>query len=99
MNATAWLPLDPAHVSSSQLPPNRLPKAIYGDPIDIPPQCRQVQWQVGTQEATMLVGYGRTSSITQEAGLEAQERDLKAVGVEKLFTEQVSSVAERAQLE
>jgi DNA invertase Pin-like site-specific DNA recombinase len=47
----------------------------------------------------MLVGYGRTSSITQEAGLEAQERDLKAVGVEKLFTEQVSSVAERAQLE
>ena len=47
----------------------------------------------------MLVGYARTSSITQEAGLEAQERDLKAVGVEKLFTEQVSSVAERAQLE
>ena len=47
----------------------------------------------------MLVGYARTSSITQEAGLEAQERDLKAVGVEKMFTEQVSSVAERAQLE
>ena len=34
----------------------------------------------------MLVGYARTSSITQEAGLEAQERDLKAIGVEKLFT-------------
>ena len=47
----------------------------------------------------MLVGYARTSSITQEAGLEAQERDLKAVGVQKMFTEQVSSVAERAQLE
>ncbi len=47
----------------------------------------------------MLVGYARTSNVTQEAGLEAQERDLKAVGVEKLFTEQVSSVAERAQLE
>ncbi len=47
----------------------------------------------------MLVGYARTSSITQEAGLEAQERDLKAIGVEKLFTEQVSSVAERVQLE
>ena len=47
----------------------------------------------------MLVGYGRTSTVTQEAGLEAQERDLKAVGVEKLFTEQVSSVAERVQLE
>jgi hypothetical protein len=26
----------------------------------------------------MLVGYGRTSKVTQEAGLEAQERDLKA---------------------
>jgi DNA invertase Pin-like site-specific DNA recombinase len=50
-------------------------------------------------ETDMLVGYGRTSTVTQEAGLEAQERDLKAAGVEKLFTEQVSSVAERAQLE
>jgi DNA invertase Pin-like site-specific DNA recombinase len=47
----------------------------------------------------MLVGYGRTSTVTQEAGLEAQERDLKAAGVEKLFTEQVSSVAEREELE
>jgi DNA invertase Pin-like site-specific DNA recombinase len=47
----------------------------------------------------MLVGYGRTSTISQEAGLEAQERDLKAAGVEKLFSEQVSSVAEREQLE
>jgi DNA invertase Pin-like site-specific DNA recombinase len=47
----------------------------------------------------MLVGYGRTSTVNQEAGLEAQERDLKAVGVEKLFTEQVSSVAEREELE
>ena len=47
----------------------------------------------------MLIGYARTSTIDQEAGLEAQERDLKAIGVEKLFGEQVSSVAKRAQLE
>jgi DNA invertase Pin-like site-specific DNA recombinase len=47
----------------------------------------------------MFVGYGRTSTVTQEAGLEAQERDLKAAGVEKMFTEQVSSVAEREELE
>ncbi|WP_149537782.1 recombinase family protein [Siccirubricoccus phaeus] len=47
----------------------------------------------------MLVGYGRTSTSEQQAGLEAQERDLRAAGVEKLFTEQVSSVAKRAQLE
>ena len=51
------------------------------------------------REATVLVGYARTSTVTQDAGLEAQERDLKAIGVGKLFTEQVSSVAERAQLE
>jgi DNA invertase Pin-like site-specific DNA recombinase len=33
------------------------------------------------------------------AGLEAQERELKAAGCEKIFSEQVSSVAERDQLE
>lgn len=47
----------------------------------------------------ILVGYARTSSAEQQAGLEAQERDLKAAGVEKLFTEQVSSVAKRDRLE
>jgi DNA invertase Pin-like site-specific DNA recombinase len=57
------------------------------------------QGRRAAEEATMLVGYARTSTVTQDAGLEAQERDLKAIGVEKLFTEQVSSVAERAQLE
>lgn len=47
----------------------------------------------------MLVGYARTSTVEQEAGLEAQQRDLKACGVERLFVEQVSSVGEREQLE
>lgn len=47
----------------------------------------------------ILVGYCRTSSAEQQAGLEAQERDLKAAGVEKLFSEQVSSVAKRDRLE
>jgi DNA invertase Pin-like site-specific DNA recombinase len=47
----------------------------------------------------MLVGYARTSTVEQEAGLEAQRRDLKAAGVEKVFAERVSSVAPRAQLE
>src|SRR6202020_2179883 len=76
---------------------------LSSDSIDILPQLHEVHWQIGTQEATpeatMLIGYARTSTIDQEAGLEAQERDLKAIGVEKLFSEQVSSVAERAQLE
>lgn len=47
----------------------------------------------------MLVGYARTSTLDQEAGLEAQQRDLRAAGCEKLFVEQVSSVAKRGQLE
>jgi DNA invertase Pin-like site-specific DNA recombinase len=47
----------------------------------------------------MLVGYGRTSSTNQEAGLEAQERDLSAAGCDKLFIEQVSSVGKRQQLD
>jgi DNA invertase Pin-like site-specific DNA recombinase len=46
----------------------------------------------------MIVGYARTSTIDQDAGLEAQHRDLGAAGVEKMFSEQVSSVAQRPQL-
>lgn len=46
----------------------------------------------------MIVGYARTSTTDQEAGLSAQERDLKAAGCEKLYAEQVSSVATRAKL-
>ena len=46
----------------------------------------------------MFVGYARTSTTDQDAGLAAQERDLKASGAERIFAEQVSSVAERAGL-
>jgi DNA invertase Pin-like site-specific DNA recombinase len=47
----------------------------------------------------MSVGYARTSTLDQQAGLEAQERELKAAGCEKVFAERVSSVAPRAKLE
>jgi DNA invertase Pin-like site-specific DNA recombinase len=47
----------------------------------------------------MLVGYARTSTLEQEAGLAAQERDLKGAGCEKVFAERVSSVARRDRLE
>lgn len=47
----------------------------------------------------MLVGYARTSTVEQEAGLAAQERDLRAAGCEKVFAERVSSVAKRERLE
>jgi DNA invertase Pin-like site-specific DNA recombinase len=46
----------------------------------------------------MIVGYARTSTLDQQAGLEAQERDLRAAGAERVFAEQVSSVAERTKL-
>ncbi len=48
----------------------------------------------------MKIGYARTSTIEQDAGLEAQLRDLKAAGVTKIFSEQLSSIdAERPELE
>lgn len=46
----------------------------------------------------MLVGYARTSTMDQVAGFEAQMRELKVAGCEKVFAEQVSSVASRDQL-
>ena len=52
-----------------------------------------------TTQSGMLVGYARTSTTEQRAGLEAQLRDLKAAGCSKVFQEQVSSIGERAQLE
>ena len=47
-----------------------------------------------------LVGYARTSTTDQKAGLAAQLRDLKAVGCVKVFHEELSSVAtKRPQLD
>jgi DNA invertase Pin-like site-specific DNA recombinase len=46
-----------------------------------------------------IVAYARTSTLDQVAGFEAQIAELKAAGATKIFKEQVSSVAERAQLE
>ncbi|MBO9398781.1 recombinase family protein [Shimia sp. R9_2] len=40
----------------------------------------------------MKIGYARTSTFEQSAGLEAQIRDLENAGCERIFTEQVSSV-------
>src|SRR5262249_32531623 len=46
----------------------------------------------------MIVGYARTSTTEQIAGLEAQHRDLSAAGCERIWQEHVSSVAERPEL-
>lgn len=47
----------------------------------------------------MLIGYARTSTAEQEAGLEAQHRQLGETGCTRVFSEQVSSVAHREKLE
>lgn len=44
----------------------------------------------------MLVGYARTSTLDQKAGLEAQLEALKEAGCERIYEEQVSSVDARA---
>lgn len=46
----------------------------------------------------MLIGYARTSTSDQKAGLDAQLKALQKAGAEKTFSEQVSSVAERTKL-
>lgn len=46
-----------------------------------------------------LIGYARTSTIEQEAGLQAQEQELRTAGCEEVYAERVSSVAaERGEL-
>ena len=47
----------------------------------------------------MKIGYARTSTADQKAGIEAQITELQRQGCEKIFSETVSSVAQRAQLE
>ena len=48
----------------------------------------------------MIIGYARTSTTEQDAGLEAQIRDLQAIGCERIFSEQISATAAvRPQLE
>lgn len=48
---------------------------------------------------SQMIGYARTSTVEQDAGLEAQVRDLTTLGCARLFSERVSSVAKREQLE
>src|SRR5271170_3609021 len=47
----------------------------------------------------MLIGYARTSTTDQKAGLDAQVAELKAARCEELFVEQVSSLQRREELE
>lgn len=40
----------------------------------------------------VIIGYARTSTAEQKAGMDAQIRDLEAAGVERMYREHVSSV-------
>lgn len=46
----------------------------------------------------MIIGYARTSTTDQKAGLEAQERDLKVAGAERVYQEQTSATGPRKAL-
>lgn len=46
-----------------------------------------------------LVGYARTSTTDQKAGLEGQLRDLQGAGCHKVFSEEVSSVDKAKRIE
>lgn len=52
-----------------------------------------------TRRNAMKIGYARTSTLDQSAGLDAQLEALKAAGCEKIFQEQVSATGKRADLE
>jgi DNA invertase Pin-like site-specific DNA recombinase len=52
-----------------------------------------------TTMTTAIVGYARTSTAEQLAGLDTQVRELRAAGCTEIFSEQVSSVALRAKLD
>jgi DNA invertase Pin-like site-specific DNA recombinase len=54
---------------------------------------------MGKQQQGPLVGYARTSTNDQQAGLEAQQRDLRTADCRKVFSEQTSSVGARPQLD
>jgi DNA invertase Pin-like site-specific DNA recombinase len=47
----------------------------------------------------MIVGYARTSTASQVAGLEGQIRDLEVAGCEHIFSEQTSAVGPRSILD
>src|ERR1700751_4474695 len=52
---------------------------------------------IGRQDMS-VIGYARTSTLHQDAGLDAQLRQLQALGCDKVFSEQVSSVSDRERL-
>src|SRR5215213_10637661 len=59
----------------------------------------ELMTQARTHMSGYFVGYARTSTEEQQAGLEAQVASLKAAGCKKLFRERVSAIGQRKELE
>jgi len=93
-----WQPnfvsLNPAHVSHSHLSSNCLTHMV----VDLRMLSHYIHDPIETG-GRMKIGYARTSTVEQKAGLEAQIAELRAAGCEELFEEQVSSVQRREGLE
>jgi DNA invertase Pin-like site-specific DNA recombinase len=51
------------------------------------------------EERPLIVGYARTSTVDQVHGLSSQMDELQEAGCEKVFSEQISSVAARQKLQ
>lgn len=80
--------------------PQACPKPFHINRLRILEQpCYNIPDVLERLRCPLIVGYARTSSLEQQAGLEAQERDLKAAGVEEIHSEQVSSIGRRPGLE
>lgn len=67
--------------------------------IDLWDTCATIYKVLVGRREQLKIGYARTSTVEQTAGFEAQCRELVKEGCEKVFSEQVSSLAERRQLE
>lgn len=57
-----------------------------------------MQVNLSIDEAYLLDGYARTSTTEQQAGFDAQLRELQIVDCTKIFQEQISSQGTRVQL-
>ena len=72
--------------------PNKIPVALSDASPHNPKKVKR------TKRAPMNIGYARVSTTDQTAGLEGQQRDLKAAGAERIFSEKSSSTAQRPTL-
>jgi len=54
---------------------------------------------LGLEMTDLKIGYARTSTTEQVAGLDAQKRELEAAGCQEIFSEYVSAVQKRMELD